>query len=260
MSDLRVALIQTDIFWEDKGANLAMLEEKVWSIQKDVDLILLPEVFNAGFSSQIHKLAEVPGLQTQRWLLQIASQKNAMVCGSYLVRDGQNIHNRFVAAFPDGSLQFYDKRHLFNLAEIERKLTPGSSRKIINYKGWRISPMICYDLRFPSWSANFTRADGSYDIDFLIYVANWPEQRIDAWDALLKARAIENQCYVAGANRTGTDGNGLKYVGHSQIIDFTGQSQTYLENDEGILMTTLLKSKMSEFRSKLPFVADAGPH
>ena len=194
MSDLTLALIQSDIHWEDVDANLAMFEEKIWGIAESVDLILLPESFNSGFTDSINKIAEVPGLRTQKWMLQMANQKNALVGGSFMVNEKGKIYNRYLAAKPDGTFETYDKKHLFNLSHIERQITPGQNRTIIEYKGWRICPLVCYDLRFPSWSQNFVHEDGKTDFDLLIYSANWPKQRINAWDTILNARAIENQC------------------------------------------------------------------
>lgn len=256
MEDLKLALIQTDIYWENIDANLAMLEEKLWSLQDHYDIILLPEAFNAGFTQSIEKIAEVPGLKTQKWLQQMASQKKSLIGGSYLVREGQNIYNRFVAALPNGNFHFYDKRHLFKLSNVENKLTPGENRLIITYKGWRICPMICYDLRFPVWSRNKVLEDGTYDFDLLIYSANWPGARIESWDALLMARAIENQCYVAGVNRVGEDQNELSYPGHSGVYAFCGRPMKRLEAEEAVLEQQLNYQSLVDFRAKLPFLKD----
>jgi omega-amidase len=257
MSDITLALIQPDIHWENVDANLAALEERLWSIEDSVDVILLPETFNAGFTDKIEQIAEVPGLKTQKWLLQMASQKNALVGGSYLVREGQNVYNRFLAATPDGILHSYDKRHLFNLSDIELNIMAGEKKTVFEYKGWRICPMICYDLRFPIWSRNSIRPeDDTYDFDLLIYSANWPEKRISAWDALLKARAIENQCYVAGINRIGIDGNGLEYPGHSTLFDYAGVELESAKTADTIIIQKIEKAPLVEFREKLPFLRD----
>jgi len=257
MSDLSLALIQSDIHWENVDANLAMFEEKIWNIDQPVDVILLPEMFNAGFSGNLHKIAEVPGLKTQRWMLQMAAQKKAMVGGSYLVNDGGKLFNRFFAAKPDGTFETNDKRHLFNLSDIESKLTPASDRRIVSYKGWKICPMICYDLRFPLWSQNSIDPTTHLPVyDLLVYVASWPKPRIAAWDTLLKARAIENQSYVAGVNRIGTDGNGLEYAGHSAVYGFGGDEMVFLGNEEGVIIQKTEKDPLDEFRRKLPFLKD----
>ncbi|MFY0626087.1 MAG: nitrilase family protein [Reichenbachiella sp.] len=258
MSDLTLAIIQSDIHWEKVDANLAMFEEKIWELEESVDLILLPETFNAGFSSNLKLIAEVPGLKTQKWMLQMARQKKAMIGGSYLVNEGGKLYNRFLLAKPDGSIESNDKRHLFNLSEIEIKLTPSSNRNIVEFKGWKICPMICYDLRFPAWSRNHVKSsDDQPEYDLLIYVANWPKPRIDAWDALLKARAIENQSYVAGVNRVGIDGSGHEYTGHSSVYSYEGKELSFLNKEEGFIIQNLSKSALDEFRKKLPFLKDA---
>lgn len=258
MSDLTVAIIQSDLHWENTEANLANFEEKIWSITEPVDLILLPEMFSTGFSMTPEGLAEVPGLKTHKWLLQMANQRKALVGGSYIVKDGTAYHNRFFMAFPDGSYQTYDKRHLFSLAKEERYFKGGTERLIVEYKGWKICPMVCYDLRFPAWAKN--RVDpstGSYDYDLLLYVASWPKPRINAWDTLLKARAIENQSYTIGCNRVGKDGNDYAYVGHSAVYDYLGESKAFLADQEGIIIQKLEKPEQEEFRNKYPFAADS---
>lgn len=258
MPDLTIAIIQSSLHWENVGANLAMFEEKIWSIDEEVDLILLPENFNAGFTENVKRIAEVPGLKTHKWLLQMASQKKSLVGGSYLVNENGKLYNRFFMAFPDGSYQTNDKRHLFNLSDVEKALTPTKRRNIIEYKGWKICPLICYDLRFPVWSKNIYDAEAERpSFDLLTYVANWPKPRIKAWDTLLQARAIENQCYVAATNRLGTDGSGAEYVGHSGVYDFTGEQMAFLANEEGVLIQTISKKPLVDFQEKLPFLKDA---
>lgn len=258
MSDLSVAVIQSDLHWEGIDANLAMFEEKIWSIVNPVDVIVLPEMFNTGFSMEAARLAEVQGLKTHKWMLQMASQKQALVAGSYMVKEGTNYFNRFYAAFPDGTYKIYDKRHLFTLAKEEQYFTGGTERVILEYKGWKVCPMVCYDLRFPVWSKNrFDKATGAFEYDLLIYVASWPKPRIGAWDTLLKARAIENQAYAIGCNRVGKDGNGYEYVGHSAIYDYLGETMDYLETKEGILIQTLQREGLSQFRSKYAFLPDS---
>lgn len=258
MSDLAVAIIQADLHWENIDANLPTFEEKIWSITTPVDVIILPEMFNSGFSMETQSIAEVPGLKTQKWLLQMANQKNALVGGSYIVKEGKEHFNRFFAAFPDGTYQTYDKRHLFTLAKEEQFFKAGTERLIVEYKGWKICPLICYDLRFPVWSKNYLNTEnGHYAYDLLIYVASWPKPRINAWDTLLKARAIENQAYTLGCNRIGKDGNGYEYVGHSGIYDYLGEELGFIDNQEGIVIQKLQKSAQDEFRAKYPFVADS---
>ena len=258
MSDLTVAILQSNLHWENIDANLAMFEEQIWSINEPVDFIVLPEMFNTGFSMTPEKLAEVPGLKTHKWLLQMASQKKALVGGSYIVKEDMNYFNRFFMAFPDGSFQTYDKRHLFSLAKEEMFFEGGTERLVVEYKGWKICPLVCYDLRFPVWSKNkFEASNQSFDYDLLLYVASWPKPRINAWDTLLKARAIENQSYTIGCNRIGEDGNGYAYVGHSGVYDYLGETLGFKDDQEGIILQRLSKAQQDEFRTKFPFVADS---
>lgn len=258
MSDLTVAIIQSDLHWENIDANLASFEEKIWSITEPVDVIILPEMFNTGFSMAAGRLAEVSGLKTHKWLLQMANQRDALVGGSYIVKEGSNYFNRFFAAFPDGSFQTYDKRHLFTLAKEEQFFNGGKERLIIEYKDWKICPQVCYDLRFPAWTKNrMDKKTGRFEYDLLMYVASWPKPRISAWDTLLKARAIENQAYTLGCNRVGKDGNGYEYVGHSAAYDYLGEQLSFADNHEEIIIQKLQKSPQEEFRTKYPFVADS---
>ncbi len=258
MSDLTVAVFQANLHWEDPDANLAMFEEKIWSITDPVDLILLPEMFNTGFSMTAKNLAEVPGLKTHKWLLQIANQKNALIGGSYIIKEKTDCFNRLFVAFPDGSYKTYDKRHLFSLAKEEQFFKRGSKLLVVEYRGWKICPLICYDLRFPVWAKNkFDRSSRSFDYDLLLCVASWPKSRISAWDTLLKARAIENQSYTIGCNRVGKDGNGYEYVGHSGMYNYLGKQIIFIDNEEGIIIQKLQKKAQDEFRTKYPFVADS---
>ncbi|MEO9966056.1 MAG: amidohydrolase [Reichenbachiella sp.] len=258
MSDLTIAVIQSDLHWENIDANLAMFEEKIWSITEPIDVIVLPEMFNTGFSMSSKSMAEVPGLKTHKWLIQMAAQKQALIGGSYMIKEGQDYHNRFFAAFPDGTFQVYDKRHLFTLAKEDQHFKEGSERIIVQYKGWKICPLVCYDLRFPVWSKNnYDRRTKEYDYDLLIYIASWPKPRINAWDTLLQARAIENQSYTIGCNRVGQDGNGYEYVGHSGIYNYLGEGLAFIDNKEDIILHKLEKSPQDEFRSKYSFLADS---
>lgn len=259
MEELSVAIIQSELYWEDISANLMMFEEKIWNLEEGVDFILLPEMFNTGFSMNPRKLAEVPGLHTEKWLQQMASQCQALVGGSYIVNDRGQYYNRFVAAYPDGSIQYYNKKHLFSLAKEQEHFSSGGERLILEYKSWKICPLICYDLRFPIWSRNSLTDQGDYAYDLLVYAASWPKPRISAWDILLKSRAVENVSYVAGANRVGTDENENEYVGHSGIYDFAGQSMDKLVNAAGIVTAKLSKRSLQDFRTLFPFVED-GDH
>lgn len=201
MEDLTVALIQTDLYWQDREANLAMLEEKIWPLKGKVDLIVLPEMFPTGFSMEAEKLAEPMNFTTIKWLLQMASQTKAVVTGSVIIKEGKQYFNRLLWVSPEGEIAFYDKRHLFRMADEDHHYSMGKQRKVFSLKGWKILPQVCYDLRFPVWSRNTSDEDGQMDYDLAFYIASWPAARDSAWDVLLKARAVENLCYTIGVNR-----------------------------------------------------------
>ncbi len=256
---LTLALIQTDIHWHSIEANLAMLEEKIWQIETQPDLILLPEMFNTGFTNAAALLAEPMNSKTFRWMKQQAMQTQAVVTGSYIIKEKAHYYNRLVWMEPDGSFAFYDKKHLFRMSEEHTVFAAGKERLICRWKGWNICPMICYDLRFPVWSRNQATADGGLSYDLLVYVANWPAVRADAWTTLLKARAIENLSYVAGLNRTGEDGNQITYAGHSAIFDYTGSLLCPPADQPAILTATLSKSVLQAFRQAFPAYLDADP-
>jgi predicted amidohydrolase len=255
MKDLSVSLIQADLFWEQPQANMAMLEEKIWEIEK-TDLIVLPEMFTTGFSMNASNLSEPVGGTTFKWMRQMANQKKAAITGSYIVKEDSNYFNRLYFVKPDGSSSYYDKKHLFTLAGEQDVYTPGSDKLIIEYKGWRICPLICYDLRFPVWARSKKSKEYLYEFDLLVYVANWPDGRIQAWDALLKARAIENSAYCIGVNRIGKDPYPKDYPGHSSIYSYLGDSLGFLESEQ----TTTIKlsyDALEEYRVKYPFQKDA---
>lgn len=257
MQDLTIALIQSELHWHQIEANLAMFEEKIWQIDQKVDLIVLPEMFNTGFTMEAEKLAEPMGGKTFKWLRQQAAQTGAVITGSCIVKQEGKFFNRLIWMNPDGSAEIYDKRHLFRMAEEHHHFSPGSSLLVTELKGWRICPLICYDLRFPSWSRNLDQNDLRYDL--LLYVANWPAARVAAWDILLRARAVENLSYSIGLNRVGPDGLGIEYCGHSATVDFKGSSLTELGEDENIEVVTLNHRDLSEYRLKFPAHLDADP-
>lgn len=248
--ELKVTLIQTDIVWEDIEENLLRYGQKIDGISETTDLILLPEMFNTGFSMNAVKLAEAESGKTINWMRQKASQKNAVVCGSLIVKENNNYFNRLIWMRPDGSYQKYDKRHLFNLAKEGDVFTAGKEKLLVELKGWKICPQICYDLRFPVWNRN----DNGYDV--LVNIANWPDKRNFAWKTLLRARAIENQAYVIGLNRVGTDGNGYYYSGDSAVIDPMGETLFEKSDEEAIQTVTLSKEYLQEVRTNLPFLED----
>lgn len=249
---LKITLIQTNLHWEEPTANLAMLEEKIFGIAESTDLIILPEMFNSGFTMNASKVAEPMNLTTTRWMKQMAAQTGAVITGSFIVKEGENYYNRLLWVEPKGEIDFYDKRHLFRMAKENDVFSEGKKRLIKTIKGWKVCPLICYDLRFPVWSRNV-----HLDYDLLIYVANWPKVRMYPWDSLLVARAIENQSYVVGVNRVGEDGNGFPHSGNSAIIDFTGKVLDQAIDHETILSYTLEKTPLDEFRQKFPAYLDA---
>jgi omega-amidase len=252
MSELRVMLIQPDTFWENAEANRAELEELIRNQEKTSDLIVLPETFTTGFSSEGIKLAEPMNFTTHRWMKMMAAETQAAVCGSLFISDGGKTYNRFLFVKPTGETHYYNKRHLFGLGNEGMQFTAGAENIIIEWKGWKIKPQICYDLRFPVWARN---VENAYDL--LLYVANWPATRIQVWNTLLAARAIENQAFVIGCNRTGVDGNKIHYTGESQIIDFKGNVIEKLSNDMILGSAVLSKSELADFRKTFPVWADA---
>jgi omega-amidase len=256
MSTLTVTLIQTNLYWEDKSANLQMLEEKINSISEKTEIVILPEMFSTGFSMQPEKLAETMEGPTVEWMKKISSYKKIILTGSIIIEENGNYFNRLIWMLPNGQFGFYNKRHRFAYAGEDEKYTAGEKRLIASVKGWKINLLVCYDLRFPVWSRQQTVEDG-LEYDVLIYVANWPERRSNAWRTLLQARAIENQSYVIGVNRVGNDGNEIYHSGDSMIIDALGEILYHKQHDEDIFTLTLHKEKSDEVRSKFPFWKDA---
>jgi predicted amidohydrolase len=252
MQDLRITLIQTNLYWENTIANLAMLEEKIHTLESLTDLIVLPEMFNSGFSQNVKQTAEPMNLTTHRWMRQMAAQTDAVITGSFAVKEGDKFVNRLLWVEPDGTTSFYDKRHLYRMGFENEHFTAGSERIIRNWRGWNICPLICYDLRFPVWSRNV-----NLEYDLLLYVASWPAQRNHVWQSLLTARALENLSYVAGINRIGTDGNDIEHIGGTVLYDFKGIAQNSANAQESILQFTLAKSELTRFREKFPAHLDA---
>lgn len=261
-SPLAISLIQTVLHWENKTANLQMLEEKIVSIPGKTELVVLPEMFSTGFSMNPEKLAERMDGETVDWMKRIAAQKKIILTGSVIIEDGGHYYNRLIWMLPNGQYGIYDKRHCFGFAKEDQYYTAGSKRLIASAKGWRINLQICYDLRFPVWArqskAVAEQSNGnSPEYDLLIYVANWPEKRIHAWKTLLKARAIENQSYVIGVNRVGEDGNGIQYCGESMVVDPLGEVLYTKKNEEDVFTITLDKTQLDLIREKFPFLKDA---
>jgi len=247
---MKIALIQTELSWENPNENKALLQEKINAISQYVDLIVLPEMFTSGFTMNPKNVAQTMQGDAISWLKEIAKNKNCAITGSLIIEENGNYFNRLVFVFPSGEIQTYDKRHLFTLAGEEKVYTAGKDKLIVEYKGFKICPLICYDLRFPVFARNVE------DYDVLIYVANWPKPRVNAWDILLKARAVENMSYVIGVNRVGLDANNLEYVGHSQAIDYLGNYIQEPQEIEGVFIVELDKNEMLETRKKLNFLYD----
>lgn len=230
-----------------------MFEEKIFSIPGKTEIVILPEMFSTGFSMRPEGLAEKMDGPTMAWMKKIAGLRSIILTGSLIIEDKGNYYNRLIWMLPDGTYGQYDKRHLFAYGGENRKYSPGSSRLIASVKGWKILLQVCYDLRFPVWSR--LSSQGEYDL--LINVANWPERRSGAWKILLQARAIENQCYVAGLNRVGLDGNQIAHSGDSMIVDPVGEILDHRSRDEEILTSILQKEHVEEVRMKFPFWKDA---
>jgi omega-amidase len=250
--DLKITMIQTPLFWEDKKKNLEMLEEKINAAGK-TDLIILPEMYSTGFTMNAKSLAETLSGSTIEWMSLLANKNKCVITGSIIIEENGKYYNRLIWMRPDGH-DYYDKRHLFRLAKEEKTYTPGDKQMIMEINDWKILPLVCYDLRFPVWS----RRTSTMDYDLLIYVANWPERRIHAWKQLLPARAIENQCYVAGVNRIGYDGNEVFHTGDSVILDYKGEKLSNTQPSEESTESIILhKKELQEFRQQFPFEWDA---
>lgn len=245
---LSCLLLQIDIVWQQPDRNLAQITSKIVDV-RNVDLIVLPELFSTGFCFDIH-LAETMTGPTIKWMQKIAKKTGAHLMGSIIIKENTSVYNRMLLVSPNSNIQYYDKKHLFGYGGENRFFTSGNKIEIFNLKGWKIKPIICYDLRFPVSVRNVE------NYDLLICVANWPDKRINAWDILLKARAIENQCYVIGVNRVGEDANRLKYIGHSVAIDPLGASLIEISEKEKTLNATLFKKEISEIRNSFPFLDD----
>lgn len=250
MRDLNITLIQTPLHWEDSAANRDMFSDYIASAG-DTDLFILPEMFTTGFSMRSTSLAEDMSGETLQWMQSLAHKTKTAIMGSLILSENQYIYNRLIFMRPDKTFARYDKRHLFRMAGEHTNYKAGEHRLIIEYKDWRICPLICYDLRFPVWSRN------RQDYDLLVYIANWPEPRRHAWRALLAARAAENIAYVAGVNRSGIDGNHLHYTGDSAVIDMTGKRLWECSAERAVETITLSAERLQEFRQRFPMHLDA---
>lgn len=247
---MKIALVQTSLAWENPIENRSHLVQKINGFMEDVDLIVLPEMFSSGFTMNPKAVAETMEGETVLWLQHLAKAKNAAITGSLVIEENGNYYNRLIFVFPNGEMKTYDKRHLFTLAGEHQFYTAGKDKLIVEYKGFKICPLVCYDLRFPVFSRN------TEDYDLLVYLANWPKLRTNAWDILLKARAVENMCYTIGVNRIGTDANNHEYIGHSQAVDFLGDYILEPKETEGVFIIELDKERLLETRKKLAFLED----
>lgn len=254
---MKLTLIQTHLYWEDREKNLAHFDALINSVEDDTELIILPEMFTTGFSMNPQKVAEPHQSEAWHWLKQKAKEKNAIITGSVAVEEKGNYYNRLMWAEPSGKIVTYDKRHLFRMANEDDHYTAGKQKITCVVDSWKVRPMICYDLRFPVWSRN-RFVNGSWEYDVLIYVANWPEARSYAWRQLLVARAIENQCYVVGVNRIGKDGNKYAHCGDSMVINPRGEiiSKTKA-NQESVETVALDRNYLDEYRKLFPVGLDA---
>lgn len=265
--NLRITIVQSPLHWEQPIKNLTQFSSQLSSLKKnDTDVIVLPEMFNTSFSMNASALAEQPGGNTMKWMEEIAKALKSVVCGSIIIIEKNKFYNRFIWMNPDGSYEQYDKRHLFRMGKEDQIFSVGTKRVIINYKGWNICPLVCYDLRFPVWSRNRLYTDNSavkhsvvsHDYDLLLYVANWPTVRSYAWKQLLVARAIENQSYVVAVNRIGKDGHGIEHSGHSAVLNPLGQTLSNIKaNKKQIETVELPYLELLKLRTAFPVMHDA---
>ncbi len=246
---IEVALIQSDLIWENPEKNRIAFSKKINQLSSDVDLIILPETFTSGFTMNPEKINLDEGNTTLDWMRKMAREKDAAIMGSIVFQDNKTFYNRLHFVYSDGTYEKYDKRHTFTLAGEDKVFKAGTEKLIVDYKGFKICPLICYDLRFPVWSRN------TENYDIVIYIANWPKPRISAWNTLLKARAIENMAYCIGVNRIGFDENGLEYPGNSGVYDCLGKRLVFSEKEENITLK-ISKKHLTATRDKLKFLDD----
>ncbi len=257
MQPLRLSLIQGATRWHDPAGNREYYGSLIAALAGQTDLVVLPETFTSGFSNEAIHNAETMDGPTVAWLRERARALDAAVTGSVQLREGQEVYNRLLFATPDGEVRHYDKRHLFRYADEHKRYAAGRDRLIVAWRGWKICPLVCYDLRFPVFSRNRHDPQRGFDYDLLLYVANWPAARAHAWRTLLRARAIENLCYCAGVNRVGIDGNRLSYSGDSAVLDFLGQTMVDFGGQEQTVTVALDPDALAAFREKFPAWMDA---
>ena len=257
MDKLKFTLIQSNLHWENVDSNLAMFTQKIEALSEPSNIIILPEMFNTGFSMESEKLAETMNGKTVNWMQEMARKTNSVIVGSIIITEHEEYYNRLIWAEPEGDIHTYDKRHLFRMANENEYFSAGKDLLIVHYKGWRICPLVCYDLRFPVWSRNVDE-NGNNIYDCLIYIANWPAARKAPWSKLLEARAIENQCYVVGLNRVGIDGKLIDYSGNSAVINPKGEAISSIkENADTVQTISISLNELNDFREKFPVGMDA---
>ncbi len=257
MQNIKVTIIQSSLHWEDPSRNLLMFSEKITGMDPETDLLVLPEMFTTGFSMNPSKVADPSGEVALEWMRGVASDRKLVVCGSVAVEDSGCFYNRFFWVRPDGSFETYDKIKLFSFAGENNAYTPGTSELIVELKGWRIKPIICYELRFPGLCLNSYQETMGFNYDCLLVVANWPAPRSHAWRVLLMGRAIENQAYVVAVNRLGVDGNGNDHSGDSTVLSPSGESLANLmPNNEGKETINLSRCQLDGFRKQFRFWQD----
>ncbi len=256
MSSLLITTIQTSLHWEDKEANLRMLEKKINNIKEKTQVVVLPEMFSTGFSMNPEALAESMEGPTINWMKRVSAERKIIITGSIIIEEEGNYFNRAIWMLPNGEFGFYDKRHLFAFAGEDQQYTAGKKRCIVSVNGWKINLVVCYDLRFPVWLRQQYNSDG-FEYDALICVANWPQKRSIAWQTLLTARAIENQCYVVGVNRVGNDGNNIYHSGDSMVIDPFGSVLYQKQDVEDCNTVELNKQVLTGVRDRIPFWKEA---
>ncbi len=263
MSSLTITTIQTNLHWENKQANLLLLEDRLRNLEQKTEIVVLPEMFSTGFSMRPQDLAEKMDGETVMWMKEMAAEYRIVLTGSIIIEEDGKFYNRLIWMLPNGQSAHYDKRHRFAFAGEDQQYSAGSKRLIAQVKGWKINLQVCYDLRFPVWArqqiTNTSTAenDPSLEYDILLYVANWPQRRSHAWKTLLCARAIENQCYVVGVNRVGKDGNDVYHSGNSMVVDPLGEVMYHMADDEDSFTITLQKEHLETVRTKFPFWKDA---
>ncbi|MEI7471551.1 MAG: amidohydrolase [Chitinophagaceae bacterium] len=258
MSTLSITTIQTNLIWEEPATNLRLLEEKIQSIESPTEIVVLPEMFSTGFSMKPELFAETMEGESVAWMKRVSRENGIILTGSLIIEEEGKYFNRLIWMLPNGQMGHYDKRHRFAYAGEDQHYTAGDKRLIASVKGWKINLQVCYDLRFPVWARNRVIKDVSNpEYDVLIYVANWPERRSHAWKTLLCARAIENQAYVVGVNRVGSDGNNIYHSGNSLVINPLGEVLYHKSDEEDIATIVLEKDKLEDTRTRFPFLNDA---